>query len=194
MGEKVGFTNCVFEKLCVCVCLFVFFFFSESTIFIVFSAKHSFSKAKMVCWKKTKNLWKIVGCFFEVLKNACFPRFLAFCGVVYSCLFGVWKVQVFSCFLCLFLFFVLLLFLFCLLCFCFVVGLFFGVGSCFAFVFVFFLFLFFVFVFVFFLICFFGGFKGQVRWPKGPPHLALNPPYFLFLFFFVFVVLFFWRV
>ena len=26
--------------------------------------------------------------------------------------------------------------------------------------------------------CFFGGFKGQVRWPKGPPHLALNPPYF----------------
>ena len=42
MGEKVGFTNCVFEKLC----------FSENTIFIVFSAKHSFSKAKMVCWKK----------------------------------------------------------------------------------------------------------------------------------------------
>ena len=24
---------------------------------------------------------------------------------------------------------------------------------------------------------FFGGLKGQVRWPKGPPHLALNPPY-----------------
>ena len=23
----------------------------------------------------------------------------------------------------------------------------------------------------------FGGFKGQVRWPKGPPHLALSPPY-----------------
>ena len=40
---------------------------------------------------------------------------------------------------------------------------------------------------------FFGGFKGQVRWPKGPPHLALNPPYFdlfAFVFFlcFVFVV------
>ena len=35
---------------------------------------------------------------------------------------------------------------------------------------------------------FFGGFKGQVRWPEGPPHLALNPPYwFLFLcFYFVF--------
>ena len=29
---------------------------------------------------------------------------------------------------------------------------------------------------------FFGGFKGQVRWPEGPPHLALNPP-FWFLFF-----------
>ena len=44
MVEKVGFTNCVFEKLC----------FTENTIFIVFSAKHSFSKAKMVCWKKQK--------------------------------------------------------------------------------------------------------------------------------------------
>ena len=42
---------------------------------------------------------------------------------------------------------------------------------------------------------FFGGFKGQVRWPKGPPHLALNPPYlfsFVFDLFFVcfFVLLF----
>ena len=37
--EKVGFTNCVFEKLC----------FPENTIFIVFSAKHSFSKTKTVC-------------------------------------------------------------------------------------------------------------------------------------------------
>ena len=36
----------------------------------------------------------------------------------------------------------------------------------------------FVFFFVFFL--FFEGFKGQLRWPEGPPHLALNPPY-LFL-------------
>ena len=35
-----------------------------------------------------------------------------------------------------------------------------------------------------FVFCF-GGFKGQVRWPKGPPHLALNPPCLLvFLFFF----------
>ena len=46
--------------------------------------------------------------------------------------------------------------------------------------------------------CFFGGFKGQVRWPEGPPHLALNPPpdyhyFFCRVFFSVFVfVLFFW--
>ena len=67
-----------------------------------------------------------------------------------------------------------------------------------------FLFLFFLsFLFVIFWFLFFGGFKGQVRWPKGPPHLALNPPYlfcfvfsvcffvlFLVCFFFVFV----WRV
>ena len=44
MGEKVGFTNCVFEKLC----------FPENTIFIVFSAKHSFSKTKTVCGKNRK--------------------------------------------------------------------------------------------------------------------------------------------
>ena len=52
---------------------------------------------------------------------------------------------------------------------------------------------------VFFLV-FFGGFKGQVRWPKGPPHLALNPPYlfclFCFVLFFLFVCfllfIFFW--
>ena len=37
----------------------------------------------------------------------------------------------------------------------------------------------------FFGLFFFGGFEGQVRWPKGPPHLALNPPYFIcFCFYF----------
>ena len=52
------------------------------------------------------------------------------------------------------------------------------------------LFLFFVFCSLFCFFCFFlGGFKGQVRWPKGPPHLALNPPYLFWLFFcFVFFV------
>ena len=50
----------------------------------------------------------------------------------------------------------------------------------------------FVFLFVF-LLCFgffFGGLKGQVRWPKGPPHLALSPPHvslFLSIFCFSFV-------
>ena len=29
-----------------------------------------------------------------------------------------------------------------------------------------------------FLLFFFWRFKGQVRWPKGPPHLALNHPFF----------------
>ena len=69
--------------------------------------------------------------------------------------------------------------------------------SCFCFV---------VFVVFLFLFVFFGGFKGHVRWPEGPPHLALNPPYFicfcficfsfvLFSFlFFLFFVCFFWRV
>ena len=58
------------------------------------------------------------------------------------------------------------------------------------------LFLFFVFLFVFFCVfflffCFLffvGGFKGQGRWPEGPPHLALNPPYLFLLFFGVFFV------
>ena len=56
-------------------------------------------------------------------------------------------------------------------------------GFCFLFV-VFFGFFFVVFLVCVFLFLFFGGFKGQVRWPKGPPHLALNPPYLFFCFFF----------
>ena len=41
------------------------------------------------------------------------------------------------------------------------------------------------FCFVFwYCLCVFWGFKGQVRWPQGPPHLTLNPPYlFWFLLF-----------
>ena len=46
------------------------------------------------------------------------------------------------------------------------------------------LFLFCFLLLLFFVLFFmFGGFKGQVRWPKGPPHLALNPPYLFFVFF-----------
>ena len=76
--------------------------------------------------------------------------------------------------------FVFLVFVFFVCCFCFcfvsfVLG--FVVGCC-----CFDLFLFFCCFFVFW-----GGFKGQVRWPEGPPHLALNPPFSLFcLFLFVF--------
>ena len=64
----------------------------------------------------------------------------------------------------------------------------FFLGASFFFFFLFFCLFFFV---CFFLVVFFGGFKGQVRWPKGPPHLALNPPYFFFCFCFLFFVLFF---
>ena len=39
---------------------------------------------------------------------------------------------------------------------------------------------------VLFFLVFFGGFKGQVRWPKGPPRLALKPSLFV-LFCFCFV-------
>ena len=38
------------------------------------------------------------------------------------------------------------------------------------------------FFFSFAFLGFFGGLKGQVRWPEGPPHLALNPPYLFLLF------------
>ena len=58
-------------------------------------------------------------------------------------------------------------------------------GFCFFCLLLFFFLCLFFWVFVFFSV-FFGGFKGQVRWPKGPPHLALNPPYFFFVFFFFF--------
>ena len=30
-------------------------------------------------------------------------------------------------------------------------------------------------LFFFGFVFLFGGFKGQVKWPEGPPHLALNP-------------------
>ena len=46
------------------------------------------------------------------------------------------------------------------------------------------LFLVFLVVCLFLCFCFLRGFKGQVMWPKGPPHLALNPPCFVFLWFF----------
>ena len=140
-------------------------------------------------------LWFVFGVFGivpGVLKMLVFSQFFGLLwGGLFLLILGLEGLGVF-------VFFVLFLFLFCLVCFCFVVGLVLVlvlVLLLFLFFFVFF-FVFFCscFVFVFVVFCFFcfvsfGGFKGQVRWPKGPPHLALNPPYFLFLFF-----LFFWRV
>ena len=139
---------------------------------------------KKVCF------WCVWHCFKSV--NACFfPQFSgAFLGwliIVHLGLEGlavfVFLVFVFLCcvvFVSVLLVVLLVLWLFCCL-----------------------FFLFFVFFFVFFVL-FFGGFKGQVRWPKRPPHLALNPPYFLvfvfvccffvWLFGFCFLFLFFWRV
>ena len=148
----------------------------------------------------------IVVCFWCVwhssrsVKNACFSQFFGLLrGGLFLLILGLEGLGVFV-FLVFVLFFVLLLFLFCLLCFCFVVGLVLVlvlVLLLFLWFFVFFLFCS-CFVFVFVVFCFlFGGFKGQVRWPKGPPHLALNPPYFLFVcfwclfFFFAFLSLFF---
>ena len=143
----------------------------------------------------------IVVCFWCVwhssrsVKNACFSQlFGAFVGWFILVYLGFGRFRCFCVSCVCFCFFVLLLFLFCSLCFCFVVGLFFWCCFfCFCFGF-FFFFCFFCSCFFCFCFCFFflGGFKGQVRWPKGPPHLALNPPYF-FVFVF-FVVLIFLRV
>ena len=112
--------------------------------------------------------------FFQALMSLCFlsgklarvlkclfSPVLGLCGVASSCLFGFGRFRCFgvSCFVSLF---------WCWFCFC-VFALFcFVVGCC---------------CFCFLVFSFFGGLKGQVRWPEGPPHLALNPPCFLFLFF-----------
>ena len=133
----------------------------------------------------------VSGIVSKVLKMLVFffPSFGGFSGVACYCSSGFGRFRCFCVSCVLFFFVVLLLFLFCLLCywfcflFCFFILFFSLVVFCFSVCFV-------------FLFCFFGGFKGQVRWPKGPPHLALNPPYFLvfvfcLLFFFCFFCLFF---
>ena len=80
MGEKVGFTNCVFEKLC----------FPENTIFIVFSAKHSFSKTKTVCWIKQK-IYENSGLFLN-MANGVFWVWFFFWGfnIKKVCFWCVW--------------------------------------------------------------------------------------------------------
>ena len=121
----------------------------------------------------------VSGIVSKMLKMLVFsPSFLGFSGVVYYCSSGFGRFRSFCvscvcfsllccfcfCFVCLVIGFVVVFFLFCFVCF-------------------------FLFFFLFFFFVFFGGFKGQVRWPKGPPHLALNPPYFL-VFVFLFAVFF----
>ena len=93
-------------------------------------------------------------------------QFLGFCGVVSFCLFGFGRFGCVSCF-CGSVWFWFCFCLFVLFCFC---------GWMLLSLFLFFLFCF---------SAFFGGFKGQVRWPRGSPHLALKPSlFFLFLLFF----------
>ena len=126
--------------------------------------------------------WCVWHCFKSV-KNACFPQFLGFSGEAYCCSSGFGRFRCFCVLVFVLLFcvaFVSVLFalLLVLLLDCLVLVLLF---LCFCFLFLFLCFCFFC------LVCFFGGFKGQVRWPKGPPHLALNPPYLLIFFGFLFV-------
>ena len=68
MVEKVGFTNCVFEKLC----------FPENTIFIVFSANTVFQKQKLYV-EKDRKFMKNCGLFLNMAKwyslGVCFLRF-----------------------------------------------------------------------------------------------------------------------
>ena len=133
-----------------------------------------------------------LGLFFEVLilkglflvcLALFFPVWGGFSGVAHCCSSGFGRFRCF-CVSCVSFYF-LCCFCFCFVCF--VLG--FVVGCC-CFVFWCLFGLFFV---VLFFVLFFGGFKGQVRWPFGPPHLALNPPNFICFFFFSFVC-FFWRV
>ena len=92
MVEKVGFTNCVFEKLC----------FPENTIFIVFSAKHSFSK-KNCMLKKNRKFMKNSGLFLNIAKwcfVGLFLEVLILKGLFLVCLalLQVLKMLVFPCF------------------------------------------------------------------------------------------------
>ena len=115
-----------------------------------------------------------------------FPVLGGFCGVVYSCLLGFGRFRCF-CGSCVWFFFcsgfVFVCFGFVSVC-C-------WRCSCF---------LFSLLLFLVFCFSFFGGFKGQVRWPLNPPYFYLFRFCFLvFVFFFcflffVFFLFVFWRV
>ena len=79
MVEKVGFTNCVFEKLC----------FPENTIFIVLSANTVFQKQKLYV-KKNRKFMKNSGLFLNKAKwcffGVCFFEVLILKGLFLVCL------------------------------------------------------------------------------------------------------------
>ena len=70
MGEKVGFTNCVFEKLC---------FFYENAIFIVFQKKTK-QRQKLAIQtlyvNKNRKLMKNSGLFLNMAEGCFFSLFL----------------------------------------------------------------------------------------------------------------------
>ena len=176
-------------------------FFWKLYFYSVFSKTQLF-KNKNCMMEKNRNLWKIVGCFWTWQKGVYWGLFFWGFNVVVVCfcvsaivpkvlkmlvffpIFGLFWGGFFL-FICVWKFlgvFVFLVFGFlfgvgfvsvCLLCFVLWLDVVVSV-SFFVFFFCFFLFSFLC--FFSFVFCFFGGFKGQVRWPKGPPHLALNPP------------------
>ena len=130
----------------------------------------------------------VSGIVAKVLNMLVFPSLLGFCVVACSCLFGFGR---FRCSVVLVFAFLLFRFCFCLFWLWFALSL----DCCWIVVGVVLVLLLFFegFCWFSFLFLFFGGFKGQVRWPKGPPHLALNTPYF-FVFVFWFFCVFVWRV
>ena len=167
--KKVGFTNCVFEKLC--------FFFWKHYLYSVFSKTQLF-KSKNGMLKKTKKLWKIVGCFWTWQNGVFWVCFFWGFNVIVVCfgVFGItpeakiclffpvcwpfvgWFILVylgFGRFRCFCVSCVCFCFL-CCFCFCFVCFVFVLLLDCFlVLVLVLLLFLFFFFVLVLFLFLFF---------------------------------------
>ena len=76
--KKVGFTNCVFEKLCS----------SENILFIVFSAKHSSCSKKAVL--KNKKFMKSSGLFLNMARR-CFRLLFSGFNVFVVCFLCVWS-------------------------------------------------------------------------------------------------------
>ena len=190
-GWKVGFTNCVFEKLC--------FFFWKHYFYCVFRETQLFKNKNYML--KNRKLMKTSGSFFWTWQKGDLFCLFLFQALMSLCFFLSGKIaRVLKMFFFFPSFFGLLwgglllvylglegLVVFVFLVFAFLVGVVFVCLLCFVLwldvvvsvsIFVFFWFLFF---------CFLEGLR--VRWggSKGPPHLALNPPFmFLCFCFFLF--------